>query len=89
MASSDAENLPTPENVAKIATEKASLDRVALIGVFGSEANPSALIREKNGDIARVTVGDTFNGGVVAAIGPDSLMLSRNGKTKVMKLPRA
>ncbi len=89
MASTQKENLPTPQNVAKIATEKATLNRIALIGIFGSETNLSALIRETNGDIARVSVGDIFNGGVVKAIGKDNLILSRNGKTKVMKLPRA
>ena len=89
MASSDEENLPTPENVAKIATERANLDRVALIGVFGSESNPGALIRDNDGSIARVSVGDAFDGSTVAAIGADSLILSRGGKTKVMKLPRA
>jgi Tfp pilus assembly protein PilP len=89
MASSKEENLPTPENVAKIATEKAKLDPVALIGIFGSEANLTALVRESNGDITRVTVGSRFNGGVIAAIGDDSIVLSRRGRTKLLKLPQA
>ncbi|MGJ8616948.1 MAG: pilus assembly protein PilZ [Sulfitobacter sp.] len=89
MSSKDVEeNLPTPENVAKIATQTATLSRIALIGVFGSEANLNALVRENNGDFARVAVGDRFNGGVVAAIGKDRLVLNRNGKSKVMKLPQ-
>ncbi|MGC1495203.1 MAG: pilus assembly protein PilZ [Sulfitobacter sp.] len=89
MASTDTENLPTPESVAKIATQQASLNRVAVIGIFGSETNLNALVRENNGDIARVSVGDKFNGGVIKAIDADSLILLRSGKTKVMKLPRA
>lgn len=87
MASKE-ENLPTPENVAILATKKSTLSRIALIGIFGSDANPSALLREDYGSFARVTIGDSFNGGVVEAIGTDSLILSRGGKTKVMKLPR-
>ena len=82
-------NLPTPANVAKIATETANLNPIAVIGIFGSATSLSALIREHNGDIARVTVGDSFNGSVVQAIDEDSVVLSRGGKTKVMKLPRA
>ena len=89
MATTTEENLPTPENVAKIATETANLKSIAVIGIFGSATNLTALIREHNGDIARVTVGDSFNGGVVRAIDEDSVVLSRRGKTKVMKLPRA
>ena len=82
-------NLPTPKNVAKLATEKASLQRTALIGIFGSDANPSALIRGDGGSIAKVTVGDTFQGSVVSAIGNDSLVLARRGKSRVLTLPRA
>ncbi len=88
MASKE-KNLPTPENVAKIATQKAPLNRIAVIGIFGSAANLNALVREGNGDFARVSVGDRFNGGVIKAIDNDSLVLIRSGKTKVMKLPRA
>lgn len=82
-------NLPTPKKVAKLATEKASLSRTALIGIFGSDANPSALIRSDGGDIAKVKVGDTFQGSVVSAISNDSLVLARRGKAKVLTLPRA
>lgn len=89
MATKTKRNPPTPASVAKIATEKAALSRVALIGTFGSASHPGALVREENGDISRVEVGDTFDGGVVAAIGKDSLVLNRNGATKTLKLPRA
>tara|TARA_R110000787_G_scaffold106272_5_gene213923 strand:+ start:119 stop:388 length:270 start_codon:yes stop_codon:yes gene_type:complete len=88
MTSKQETPVPTPENVAKLATEKATLTRTALIGVFGSEANLSALIRGFNGDIARVTVGDSFDRSLVSAISKDSLILARGGKTKVLKLPR-
>lgn len=83
------ENPPTPKKVAKLATEKASLSPTALIGVFGSDTNPSALILSDGGNIAKVTVGDTFKGSVVSAINSDSLVLARRGKAKVLKLPRA
>ena len=88
MASKE-KNLPTPASVAKIATESVALNPVTVIGIFGSDASLSALVREGNGDIARVAVGDSFNGGLVEAISKDSLILSRGGKSKVMKMPKA
>ncbi len=80
---------PTPAKVAKLATDQVLLDRTALIGTFGSDANPGALVREGNGTVTRVTVGDKVAGGVVAAIAPDRLVLSRHGKTEVLELPRS
>ncbi len=79
---------PTPRNVADLATSAARLDRTALIGIFGSDAAPGALVRTRNGRIARVGIGDKVAGGTVAAIGGDQLVLNVGGRAKALKLPR-
>lgn len=79
---------PTPKKVTDLATEKADLPRTALIGIFGSEATPGALIREGS-RISRVRVGDQVAGGVVAAIGEGALVLSSRRGNKVLRLPQS
>lgn len=79
----------TPKNVADLATQQTTLDRTALIGVFGTETAPGALMRLPGGKIARVAVGDSVAGGTVLAIGKDQLVLSRLGSQSVLKLPRS
>lgn len=79
----------TPENVAKLASVDADLPRIALLGIFGSDAAPMALVRERSGKIARVAIGDKISIGTVAAIGIDQLVLRRsNGATKTLRLPK-
>ncbi|KIN76694.1 pilus assembly protein PilZ [Sulfitobacter mediterraneus] len=78
----------TPPQVAKLATEQVRLERTALIGIFGSNAAPGALIRTNRGKFERVAVGDKVAGGIVAAISEDSLVLAKRGKTTLMKLPQ-
>ncbi len=79
----------TPKQVAELATEQVNLPRVALIGIFGSEADPRALIRRPNGKIDRVAVGDTAAGGIVTAIGADKVVITQRGDTKVLQLPQS
>ena len=79
---------PTPKKVSDLATEKADLSSTALIGIFGSDATPGALIREGGGKISRVEVGDQVAGGVVAAIGKGTLVLSSRRGNKVLRLPQ-
>ena len=78
---------PTPANVAELATKSARLPALALIGIFGSEATPAALIRNKDGSFQRVIVGDSIAGRQVAAIGKDRVILSRGTKTQTLTLP--
>lgn len=80
---------PTPSHVAKLANETARLPALALIGVFGSTEAPVALIRERNGTIQRVTVGDAVAGKTVAAIDDDRVILSSGGQTKTLSLPKS
>lgn len=77
----------TPEHVAELATQQTHLDRTALIGIFGSEDSPGALVRSPNGRIARVAIGDEAAGGIVAAIGESQIVIAQCGKTRVLKLP--
>ena len=79
---------PTPAHVADHATEQARLDRTALIGVFGSASAPGALVRTSNGDIERVTVGDTVAGGTVTAIDERQVLLTTGNRTRALKLPK-
>ena len=78
----------TPEGVAQLATERVHLDRVALLGVFGSAEAPAALVRQANGDTTRVHVGDTVAGGTVPAIGEDRVVVSRSVGQKILRLPK-
>lgn len=79
---------PTPPKVEKHATQEVKLARTALIGLFGSSEAPKALIRLPQGQIQKVGIGDTIAGGVVEAIDSDQLVLSRQGKQQVMRMPR-
>lgn len=89
MATQDPESgTPTPPEVEQLATQEARLDRIALIGVFGSVENLRALIRLPQGKTQTVTKGDTLNGGTVLAIGEDQLVLSRPNGHKIMQMPR-
>lgn len=80
---------PTPPQVAEIANEEAKLDRTALIGVFGSQSAPGALIRTGSGEIEKVALGDKVDGRTVEAIGEDHLVLARGSSTKVLRLPKS
>ncbi|MEM6303588.1 MAG: pilus assembly protein PilZ [Pseudomonadota bacterium] len=78
----------TSPETEKHATEEVTLPRIAVIGIFGSEAAPRALIRSPNGKITRVEVGDKAAGGIVTAIGADSVVIARRGGATVLALPR-
>ncbi len=79
---------PTPETVADLATETVSLSKLALIGIFGSEAAPAALIRDARGTIHRVTPGDAVENQTVAAIGTDRVILSKGSRTRTLTFPQ-
>jgi Tfp pilus assembly protein PilP len=80
---------PTSPKVAKLATETARLDSLAVIGIFGSAAAPAALIRGADGTTQRVSVGDTVARQTVAAIGEDRVILSKGNKTTTLTLPKS
>jgi type IV pilus biogenesis protein PilP len=80
-----------PEN-ASVATESTvngalNLNRINLIGVFGTTSDRSALVRMPGGKVVRVQVGDTLDGGRIAAIGEDNLYYVKNGQNVQLRMP--
>ncbi len=65
-----------------------NLSKVNLIGVYGSQANRYALIRQSNGRFKKVYVGDRFDGGMVAAITDNELRYSKGGQMLALQMPK-
>ncbi|MGB0959123.1 MAG: hypothetical protein ACPGVK_02640, partial [Halocynthiibacter sp.] len=63
--------IPSRSSVAKAATQKNvfALNKVSLIGVYGTPKKRHARVRLKSGRFVKVRVGDRVDGGKVAAIG--------------------
>ncbi len=82
-------SLPTSANVAETATIENGLDRgqISLIGIYGSEGKRRALVRLPSGRYERVTVGDSFSGWKVAAIGADAIRVVKGGKEAILRMP--
>ncbi|MFT4783995.1 MAG: hypothetical protein ACI9IV_001738 [Paracoccaceae bacterium] len=81
---------PTPKSVAARATVKDAirLNKVNLIGIYGSASNRRALVRLSSGRYIKVEVGDRVDGGKVAAIGETELRYEKSGRDVVLKLPK-
>ncbi len=82
--------IPQNPSVVREATVNSGLNlsRVSLIGVFGTSADRSALVRMPGGKVMRVQVGDTLDGGRVAAIGEDNLYYVKNGQNVMLAMPK-
>ncbi len=80
---------PIPGGVAANATlaEVMDLRAVNLIGVFGRPNDRRALVRLANGRYVRVGVGDSLDGGQVAAIGDNALNYVKRGQTITIAIP--
>ncbi len=83
-------NLPSSASVARSATlENAiNLNRINLIGVYGTPDNRRALVRLPNGKYEKVKVGDRLDGGRVSAIGDGDLRYKKGSRDVVLKMPR-
>ena len=83
--------LPTKTTVAKQATyvNAINLSKVNLIGVYGSANERYALIRQTNGRYKKVKVGDSFDGGRVAAITASEVRYQKSGKMITLALPKS
>ena len=83
-------SIPTKANVAKEATDKNEIDlnKINLIGVFGTQSNRYALIRQANGRIIKVSVGDRIDGGRVAAVTATEVRYEKHGQILVLAMPR-
>ncbi len=82
---------PAPSNttVAREATldNAINLRRLNLIGVYGQPSNRRALVRLSNGRYLKVEVGDRLDGGRVSAIGEGELRYTKNGRSRVLRMP--
>jgi len=81
--------IPSNADVARAATERNALRLrdLNLIGVTGTNSSRRALVRLPSGRFVRVAVGDSLNGGTVAAIGESTLQYVRNGRTITLEVP--
>jgi hypothetical protein len=82
--------IPTRASVAKQATyvNAINLSKINLIGVYGTKSNRYALVRQANGRYKKVQVGDSIDGGRVAAIGTNELRYQKSGRMVSLKMPR-
>lgn len=87
---SAAPSIPTRASVARQATyvNAINLSKINLIGVYGSKSSPYALIRQANGRYKKVKVGDSIDGGKVAAIGTSEVRYQKSGRMISLKLPK-
>ena len=82
-------SLPTAASVARQATldNAINLQRVNLIGVYGTPSNRRALIRLANGRYKKVKIGDSVDGGRVVAIGDSELRYQKGGRNHTLTIP--
>ncbi len=86
---SAAPSIPTKASVAKQATYKnaINLSKLNLIGVYGTQSNRYALIRQENGRYKKVKVGDKIDGGKVAAITATELRYQKGSRMITLAMP--
>ncbi|MEM1077554.1 MAG: hypothetical protein AAGI09_03410 [Pseudomonadota bacterium] len=85
-----APTIPTTASVARQATieDALRLNRINLIGVYGTPNSRRALVRLASGRYVKVEVGDRVDGGRVGAIGEDSLQYTKGGRNITLEMPR-
>ncbi len=83
-------DIPTTASVARQATIKnaINLNKVNLIGVYGTSSNRRALVRLSSGRYKKVQVGDRIDGGRVSAINQDELHYTKGKRQVVLKMPK-
>ncbi len=86
-----APRIPTRANVAKQATfvNAINLSKINLIGVYGTQSNRYALVRQSNGRYKKVKVGDSIDGGKVAAITSSEVRYQKSGRMVTLALPKS
>ncbi|WP_146589001.1 pilus assembly protein PilP [Puniceibacterium confluentis] len=80
---------PTPPAVAQSATRRtdSNLSRLVLLGTFGSEQAPQALVRLPDGRVTRVSPGDQVGHDTVYAIDATRIALGQNGRSVWVEIP--
>lgn len=76
--------------VAKQATQRNMLNLrdTNLVGIFGSQANRYALIRQPGGSFKKLKVGDRFDGGRIAAITESEVRYEKGGDLVALSMPK-
>ncbi len=89
VAASTPPKIPTKASVAKNATFKnaINLSKPNLIGVYGTKSQRYALVRQANGRYKKVKVGDSFDGGKIAAITTSELRYNKGGRMIILEMP--
>ncbi|MBY6092783.1 hypothetical protein [Maritimibacter alkaliphilus] len=84
-----APSIPSSASVTRQATLKnvMRLNQINLIGVYGQPSDRRALIRLSNGRYRKVQVGDSIDGGRVAAIGDSELRYVKRGRDVILRMP--
>ncbi len=84
-----APRLPTNASVAKQATDRRAINtrKIALLGVFGTASTRYAMVRQPGGGVKKVKVGDTIDGGRVAAITANAVQYQKGGRMLTLSLP--
>ena len=79
----------TPPQVAATATQTTNDlgGPVTLLGTFGSQSDPQALLKLRGGKTATVSRGDRVNGQTVVAIEDGRVALARNGTAHWLDMP--
>jgi type IV pilus biogenesis protein PilP len=85
-----APRIPSSASVTRQATvtKAIKLNKVNLIGVFGTPSQRRALVRLPNGKFVKLKVGDRVDGGKVAAIGTAELRYVKSGRNVVLTMPK-
>ncbi|WP_299354237.1 hypothetical protein [uncultured Shimia sp.] len=83
-------SIPSSASVARQATitNAINLNKINLIGVYGTTSSRRALVRLSNGRYKKVQVGDRIDGGKVATISDTELRYVKSGKNVILKLPK-
>ncbi len=84
-------SIPSRSSVTQAATVSnvIPLRKVAVIGIFGSSSNRSALIRAANGRTSTVKVGDRVDGGRVTAISETEVRYVKGSRNLVLAMPKS
>jgi hypothetical protein len=79
---------PTAASVAREATQKNALDlnKISLIGLYGTPGSRRALVRMPNGRFFKLQVGDRIDGGRVTAIGDSQMTYQKGNRPITLKL---
>jgi len=69
-------------------TNAINLSKINLIGVYGTQSKRYALVRQANGRYKKVAVGDSIDGGRVAAITATEVRYQKGGRMLALAMPK-